>query len=72
MIGDDSMKWQPWEDYKNVKPVELDIKEPPCKHCRHFKPSIITNRHGEFDGVVICCNDDMYHDFSCYEPKKEE
>jgi hypothetical protein len=48
----------------------LDIKEPPCKMCEHWKPRFVTNGIGEFDGVRMCESKDMFPDFSCYVKRK--
>lgn len=61
------MNWEPWEWYKDMAPIKLDIQEPPCKKCKYWKPRVITNNRGEFDGVVFCVAEDMCHDFSCYK-----
>lgn len=70
-----SMEWKPWVDCKDNPERINDIIEPPCKHCRHFRPKIETWSSGkyknEFDGVSICQTDSefgMETDFSCYKP----
>lgn len=67
------MKWQPWIDYKKDAEV-LDIEDPPCKACKHFRPIRTYGRNGVFDSVKLCHVRDsggggaeMEADFSCYE-----
>ena len=65
-------RFEPWEDYKNMSTDIIDIKEPPCKYCKFFRPRIITDSRGKFNGVCLCIKDDMYHDFSCFMIKEED
>jgi hypothetical protein len=61
-------KFEPWVEFAGVGNVP--IEEPPCKHCKWFRPRIKTNPTGEFDGVVLCTRPgDMNHDFSCFTSK---
>lgn len=73
------MDWQPWRDYEtppNVVKVEiLDIPEPPCKNCVHWRPQRLyldTDKGVIFDGVKLCHSPDMVSDFSCYIPRPTE
>jgi len=45
---------------------ELLMAEPPCKHCKFFKPTITTLSNGMYDGVILCIHGDMCSDFSCF------
>ncbi len=58
---------------KFKKPIEiLNIKEPPCKVCRYFKPHRNYTTNGEYDGLTLCISEIMYKDFSCYLEKKKD
>lgn len=64
--------WRPWDIHKKydvVTPIP-GIEEPPCKHCAHWGPRVLTDNHGEFAGVRMCAANDMHSDFSCYRPKE--
>ena len=57
-----------------VESLRLDISEPPCRHCEHFKPTVEVSASGGkpvYSGVALCHSKEMYHDFSCYEPRGE-
>lgn len=67
------MDFNPWNDYKNCdERLSIDVPEPLCKECRFWKPRIVTDRLGAYDGVVLCTKENMYHDFSCYKPREEK
>lgn len=66
----ESFKFDPWqqaEDKSESGCLNIDVSEPPCKHCKFWRPRITTNRYGHQDGVVLCCNDEMHNDFSCFK-----
>jgi hypothetical protein len=64
------VEFKPWEDYKDVCPITLDIKEPPCKHCKKWSPRIVTDPRGDYHSVRLCTSGYMRFDFSCYQPKE--
>lgn len=71
------MKFKPWETFKkDYEPEPIDVKKPPCPHCKHWKPvrlyNEITRNNLRFDGVQLCHSEDMFKDFSCYRDKIEE
>lgn len=64
------MKWQPWEDFKEVRPYNVAIEGPPCKDCAYWDPIIkYMGRH--FDGVICCHAGEQFRDFSCYKEKSD-
>lgn len=69
-------KWQPWEDFKlDLDLSSIKISEPPCKHCKFWKPHRIF-RHIEsvlfYDGIVCCIADEQHFDFSCFKPIEQK
>ena len=65
--------WKPWEEYADANLVDLPIEEPPCKHCKHWKPQSLLDfsvTGQEFGGVRCCWLDRQRHDFSCYKPRE--
>lgn len=61
------MKWTLWKDYDMVK----NTKEPPCKNCKFFKPTVrCDNPDCPLPGVIypirFCHSPEMLPDFSCY------
>ncbi len=75
-----TFKFAPWEDkYDFPQLPKLDIKDPPCKHCKHWKPQVryYQNKDGlHFDSVRLCWKVDyndghMQADFSCFNLKEE-
>lgn len=67
------MDWKPWEEYADANLVDLPIEEPPCKHCKHWKPQRLLDfsvTGQEFGGVRCCWSDRQRHDFSCYKPRE--
>lgn len=69
-VTNSAMKWEPWVTYKCETALTIPINEPPCKHCARFKPRMVTNSFGDFDGVRLCAADEMRPDFSCYREKE--
>lgn len=67
----DKFEFHPWEDYEDFKPIEIAITSPPCPHCKWWNPRINFTTVGEYTGVTLCTNEDMFHDFSCFENKEE-
>jgi hypothetical protein len=68
---DTEYRYQPWVDCeKQFKPIEVNIDEPPCKHCFFFNPRVTTDKNGNFAGVIVCTSDDMNHDFSCFKQRR--
>lgn len=66
-------KFEPWKDPIIEERLDLPITEPPCKHCKFFRPRIITDARGVFDGVILCHNEgDMEKDFSCFRDRGGE
>lgn len=65
-----SIKWEPWVTYRANAPI-LPISEPPCKDCAHWRPIVIFDKYGNFDGVRMCQSDKMLDDFSCYVQRKD-
>lgn len=61
------MKWNPEEYNPRVESFIPQIKEPPCKDCKHFRPHRRFKTYGEPDGVRICQAEHMKNDFKCYE-----
>jgi hypothetical protein len=62
------MKWEPWIIFRKDQTDEiLPIAEPPCKHCKHWRPVRVFAQSGRFEGIAACRADDMHFDFSCYE-----
>ncbi len=46
----------------------LSIDEPPCKHCKYWKPRIKQNSWGP---SIECCGQEKYNDFSCFREKEK-
>lgn len=69
----DKFVWEPWVEFDKDAPV-LDIKEPPCPHCKFWKPQpvyIWVQHQGmTFDGVRLCHVEEMWEDFSCFKPNE--
>ena len=43
------------------------VKEPPCKNCKHFRPEVtVGGMYDSFDDYTVCHSDDMHSDFSCF------
>lgn len=68
-----AQKWDPW-NIKATAPA-LNITEPPCKDCRFWNPYAVfeTNKKtGQVaqNGIRCCTAEDMFRDFSCYEPRE--
>ncbi len=63
------MTWKPWKTYC-AEPERLPIEEPPCKHCSHWNP-VREFARLEFMGVRCCQADEMFHDFSCFNPAED-
>ena len=73
------MKWEPWEEFKEVKDnerTELPILAPPCPSCRWWQPRQVAyfeakSRSMVLDSVCLCwiqtSGGSMRSDFSCYE-----
>jgi len=51
-------------------PLKVDVSEPPCKHCRNWRPHAKLNSEGDVCGLRCCVAKDMYHDFSCFTEKE--
>lgn len=71
------MKFEPWKTFKKeYEPESIDVKKPPCPHCKHWKPvrkyQQMYANIVKFDGVQLCHTEDMFKDFSCYRDKEEE
>ncbi len=71
------MKFEPWEKFKKeYEPEPIDVKKPPCPHCKHWKPvrkyQEMMSNVMRFDGVQLCHTKEMCNDFSCYRDKEEE
>lgn len=73
------MNWKPWNtsaiESPPVKNFGEEITEPPCKHCRSFKPQLrfLETESGMIsDGVVICHAREMQADFSCYVKRNQD
>lgn len=66
---DQPFVWEPWEEFKEDLEV-LPIDEPPCKHCKHWRPLRTYNWNGEFNGLVLChFSGKRPCDFSCFESR---
>jgi hypothetical protein len=56
--------------------LKLDVPSPPCANCIYWHPRInllfLSNGDIINDGAVLCHNNDMECDFSCYTPKGAE
>lgn len=63
------VEFNPWDDCEKTFNNKLDITEPPCKHCRDWNPRVKTDSKGAYDGIILCTNSNMNHDFSCYWAK---
>ncbi len=63
------MEWHPWSEFEGEAPVTVNVEEPPCKHCKHWNPRIVTDAKGDFARVRFCIADSMYFDFSCFKKK---
>lgn len=61
--------FKPWDDFKECCPIIIDVKEPPCKRCKYWSPRIKTDSIGDYGGVRLCINTNMYPDFSCFEER---
>lgn len=64
--------WKPWDVYKRSADIPK-IKEPPCPHCRFWRPQvqyIHTSAGYLWDGIRCCHAEDQHHDFSCFKPLK--
>ncbi len=70
------MRWKPWQDFAVDLNIDIpEITEPPCKHCRLFKPKRTYYPDGKMSGVQICHKPGafgMSNDFSCYEEIENE
>lgn len=73
------MKFEPWEKFKkDYEPEPIDVKKPPCPHCKHWKPvrlyagGLADNTVMIFNGVRLCHAVDMFPNFSCYVDREEE
>ena len=65
-------EWKPWEQFKATAEV-LPIHEPPCPSCHFWNPQRKWTEYlasQQFDGVILCHNEDMHGDFSCYRVRK--
>lgn len=67
--------WKPWEICKR-DPLDLpEIKGPPCKWCKHWRPQVKFMELDTgmiFDGVVCCHSMEQVQDFSCFREKAVE
>lgn len=72
--------YAPWiECNKTLDPVEIDLDDPPCKHCKYWSPQVIyyhTIKGRYFDSVRLCwvmsdSQESMHQDFSCFKPKEQ-
>jgi len=59
------MEWHPWDDFD----IGMKVKEPPCKDCEHFEPTVENFPGGLYKGVRICQAAEMFPDFSCFKQK---
>ncbi len=50
--------------------IRLDVAEPPCKSCLHFRP-VVEMGGDDWTGVRMCHAKEMFSDFSCCEPKAD-
>jgi hypothetical protein len=71
VVKEGKMKWEPWliRDREELK----NITEPPCRECLYFNPVPRTRKLGKGGheaGVLVCIQDTMYHDFSCYKGRE--
>lgn len=51
----------------------LKISEPPCRHCRHWRPepNIKVHKGAQVvQGIVLCQAENMHRDFSCYDERE--
>jgi hypothetical protein len=61
--------WEPWITFRTELPsAELDVAEPPCKHCARWAPRR-WYESDKFVGVKMCHAERMHSDFSCYQPR---
>lgn len=70
----EAFEWEPLRKF-DKKPERLPIDAPPCVHCRHWYPILVTGTYaGEADttGVRCCHAKEMYRDFSCFDAPKEK
>ena len=71
-------KFDPLKDaVSKVERLE-NIKEPPCKKCKHFDPHIgykmerINWRMTLIpDSIILCVSPEMHPDFSCFQPHSD-
>ena len=68
------MNFEPWISFRefNSDCLNIEIAEPPCKHCEHWRPQrkyMDTPKGQIFDGVVLCHSKEMHGDFSCYKER---
>lgn len=56
-----------WKDADAEIP---EITDPPCKHCKSFKPSRKYDENGSCIEIRICHNSYMNNDFSCFEVRE--
>lgn len=68
-----------WNPVKREASLLVDnqgtlVTEPPCKNCKYWNPQPILRNTPEgiiTTGLVMCHNEDMNFDFSCFKDKKE-
>jgi hypothetical protein len=72
------VKWQPWYKATGTPPEATNngepITEPPCKHCKHWKPEIVFIRGNEgqvVNGVRLCHSESQHQDFSCFGQREQ-
>ncbi len=60
--------WQKWREAQQAN--QLLISAPPCPWCKNWKPEIYYNEK-YYDGIILCHANDMFPDFSCFEPNNK-
>jgi hypothetical protein len=50
-----------------LNPIEVD--EPPCRRCEFWRPIMLADPHGLYDGCRLCHASTMFRDFSCFKGK---
>lgn len=68
-------KFEPWKDFNaslSTLDPELPIKAPPCPGCHFWNPRReFVQGLLQMSGVKLCHAQEMHHDFSCFQNKKE-
>jgi hypothetical protein len=51
--------------------MTMNLPEPPCADCIHWKPAVRRDHTGGVHGVRLCWSSSMEFDFSCFQQVKK-